>query len=63
MLIHDPSEVQKQFRVSKAIINNKTNLNFFGASMNSNEYKILKLKLCKIFQIPYNLIDDRWEVF
>lgn len=65
MLIHDPSEVHENNLeiIKKQFIYNKPNFNFFGASMNSpNEYKILKkLKLCKIFQIPYNLIDNRWE--
>ena len=65
MLIHDPLKINKNNLeiIKKELINNKSNFKYFGASINSpDEFKIIeKLKLCKIIQIPYNLIDNRWE--
>lgn len=65
MLIHDPSKINKGNLKSlrKELVNYKSNFKYFGASLNSpDEHKIIKkLKLCKIIQIPYNLVDNRWE--
>lgn len=65
MLIHDPSKInEKNFKIiKKQLTINKSYFEFYGASMNSpDEYKFLKkFKSCKVLQIPYNLVDNRWE--
>lgn len=65
MLIHDPSKINKNNLeiIRKQLVNDRSNFKYFGASLNfPDEYKIIKkLKLCKILQIPYNLVDNRWE--
>jgi spore coat polysaccharide biosynthesis protein SpsF (cytidylyltransferase family)/aryl-alcohol dehydrogenase-like predicted oxidoreductase len=66
VLIHNPSQIKNRFdviNIKKILSKYKSNISFIGASINSpKEYLFLKKhKFFKIFQIPYNILDIRWN--
>tara|TARA_B100000579_G_scaffold429734_1_gene441983 strand:- start:985 stop:2553 length:1569 start_codon:yes stop_codon:yes gene_type:complete len=66
LFIHNPSQIRNNFdflKLKNEFIKFKTKLNYFGASLNlPNEYWFLKkFDFFKIFQIPYNILDYRWN--
>ena len=66
LFIHNPSQIKNNFDfavLKKKFIKFKKKLSCFGASLNfPNEYWFLKkFNFFKIFQIPYNILDNRWD--
>lgn len=68
LLIHNPSELKSEadvLKVKKDLKKYKSKLEKVGVSINfPSELSFLqKFKFFKIFQIPYNILDKRWEKF
>ena len=66
LLIHNPSQLKTHFdvtKIEKILLKYKSKISLIGASINfPEEYFFLrKYKLFKIFQIPYNILDERWN--
>ena len=66
VLIHNPSQIKDYFdilKIKKILSNYNSNVGIVGASINSpDEYNFLKsFKFFKVFQVPYNILDKRWD--